>query len=216
MKKEIILPEHIGDITLGQYQEYYKLTQRKDLSDVNFNRRKIGIFTELNFKDVGSIAQKDFKSIIDQIDIALNLTPKFEQRFFIDDIEFGMIPNMDKMSNTEYADTFLYPLSEENEEGDMVHSFENAHRLMAILCRPIVNEDKFKNYKIAKYNGTEEYGEFMKRTPMVYVNGIIDFFFHLAKELRISTQRYTEEVLAKERKLSTTGINGDGLLQSQS
>ena len=42
MKKEIILPEHIGEITLGQYQEYYKLTQRKDLSDVNFNRRKIG------------------------------------------------------------------------------------------------------------------------------------------------------------------------------
>ena len=211
---KITLPEHIGEITLGQYQQYYKLLMRTDLSEVNFNRRKIAIFTELNRKDVAKIKQKDYNYILDQIDKALNLTPKFQQRFKIGDVEFGMIPNFDNMLNDAYSNTFLYPILEEK-NGEVIEKWDNMHLLMAILCRPVTNEDKFGNYKIAEYNNTAEYGEFMKQMPMVYVNGVLGFFYNLAKELKMTIQKYTIQALVKERKRQTISVSGDGLRQSQ-
>ena len=34
---KIILPENISEITLNQFQKYFKLTQRNDLEAVDFN-----------------------------------------------------------------------------------------------------------------------------------------------------------------------------------
>jgi len=196
---KITLPEHIGEITLGQFQRYHELNKRTDLSETAFNKRKIVIFTELKQKDIKYITQTDYEEIIEDIDQALELTPKFEQRFKIKDIEFGMIPNFDKMTTGEFADLDKY-------SGDV----DKLHRLIAILFRPVTEEDVFKNYKIKDYNGTEGMAELMKLTPMHAVNGALDFFLNLSKELQKHTQRYTNQERRRVKQLYHILKSGDG------
>ena len=199
---KITLPEDISEITLDQYQRFEKLNKRTDLSELNYNKRVIEIFTELKYRDIGNISHKDYADILEQITKAMNQDCKFENRFSIQDVEFGFIPNLDEMTTAEFVDLSKWGIE-----------VENLHRVMAVLFRPVIKNDKFKNYDIAGYNGTSEYADIMKRMPMNIVNGALGFFYHLAKELRIHTQRSTREVQQRVDKLQGTSKNGDGIVQ---
>lgn len=198
---KIILPENIEEITLEQFQKYSLLLEREDLDDFQLNKRKVSIFTGIKYKDLNNIDARDFEDILTQIDIALNVDVKFKDRFVLNGVEFGFIPNFDKISTKEFVDLSLYPLDD----------IETYHNLMAILFRPIKKTDSFGNYNIKSYNGTERYAELMKQTPMNIVNGALVFFLNLAKELQTSTQKYMEVELLKEAKHPTTLKNGDGM-----
>ena len=90
---------------------------------------------------------------------------------------------------------------------------ENLHKLMAILFRPVVSKDITGNYKIAKYNGSEEYAETMKDTPLNIVNGALVFFLSLSRELKKAIQKFSQGLeVAKEEQPLTTGTTGDGML----
>ena len=204
MSLKITLPEDILDITLDQYQRFIKLSKRDNLSELDFNKRVIKIFTGLKYSDVGNISHKDYAEILEQITTAMNKDSKFESRFFIEDVEFGFIPNLDDMSTAEFVDLSNWGVD-----------VDNFHKIMAILFRPIINKDKFNNYEIAGYKGSKEYADVMLRMPMNVVNGALGFFYHLAKELRIHTQRYTQGVQAKTERLHTLK-SGDGMQASMS
>ena len=203
MNTKITLPENISEITLDQYQRFDKLNKRTDLSELNYNKRVIEIFTELKYRDIGNISHKDYADILEQITKAMNQDCKFENRFSIQDVEFGFIPNLDEMSTAEFVDLSKWGIE-----------VENLHRVMAVLFRPITSKDKFKNYEIAGYNGTSEYADVMKRMPMNIVNGALGFFYHLAKELRIHIQRYTRVEQQRAVKLQGTSKSGGGIQQS--
>ena len=183
---KIILPEHIGDIKLYQFQKYSKLLERKDLGINDFNERKIEIFTNIPFRQVKNVSQKDKLEILEQIDTALNMTVEFTPTFFLNDVEFGFIPNFDKITGAEYQDLFEYQ-----------NKVDKMHNLMAILFRPIKKKDVFKNYKIKSYKGTSEYADLMKEMPLSIVNGALVFFSNLAKELEIYILKSTMEVQVK-------------------
>lgn len=200
---KIVVPEHIGDITLGQFQKYTKLQEREDLNDYEFSKRKLSIFLNIPYNKLDSVKLNDFKHLLNDIDIALSKEHKFVDRFEINGIEFGFIPNFDNITAKEFADFSLYPTD----------NIETYHNLMAILFRPVTHEDAFKNYQIASYKGTSDYAEIMKQTPMSIVDGALVFFCDLSKELRKSIQRYTREALEKAHKQQTTLKSGVGTLQ---
>lgn len=197
---KITIPEHIGEITLDQYQKYYELLQRDDLQEHERNIRKIRIFTGLNPTEVKLISSSDYAEILSQIDIALDNEPVFNPFFTIADIEFGFIPNFDKITAGEYMDITKY-------EG----SIETMHNLMAILFRPIKKKDIIDNYSIIDYQGTEQYAKIMKLMPLSAVNGALVFFSILSKELVNYTQKFTQTEQAKGGKLRTTLKSGDGM-----
>jgi len=178
---KITLPENIKDITLGQFQKYNELLERKDLDEYQFNTRKIEVFTKLNRGQVDSIKNTDYKDIIAQIDLALNQDAKFEPTFKMKGIEFGFIPNLDEILGGEYVDLSKYGTN-----------VETLHNLMAILFRPIKDKDSFNNYTLHSYKGTSEYAELMKQMPLSIANGALFFFSSLATELVNYTQRYME------------------------
>jgi hypothetical protein len=184
---KITLPEHIADITLDQFQKYALLLKREDLDDYQLNKRKIEIFAGIRYHDVNNVSNKDFKDILKQIDIALNADVLFVNKVKIGDTTFGFIPNFDKMTAKEFTDLSLYPLED----------IDTYHNLMAILFRPITNKDAFDNYDIETYNGTERYAEVMKKLPMNVVNGALVFFYNLANELEMSTQRFITQARQK-------------------
>lgn len=203
MKLSITLPEHIGDITLSQFKRYHKLTQTENITEHDFNKRKIEIFTDIKYTDVDNVNNKDYHEMVEQIDRALNEEVAFVDRFELNGIEFGFIPNFDKMTTKEYVDISLYPLDD----------IDNYNKLMAILFRPIIKKDKFNNYKIADYKGTEKYAKTMNQMPMNIVNGALVFFCNLAKDLQVSTQRSILEAVRKAQKQPTISLSGDGMQQ---
>tara|TARA_B110000858_G_C17753619_1_gene450987 strand:- start:735 stop:1343 length:609 start_codon:yes stop_codon:yes gene_type:complete len=198
----LTLPENIKEITLGQYQRFDVLNKRTDLSELSYNKRVIEIFTELKYRDIGNISNKDYTDILIQLTKAMEQTSEFEDTFKIQDIEFGFVPNLDDITTAEFVDLSNWGLD-----------VENFHKIMAILFRPITNRDGFKNYKIENYEGTKKYSEAMKLMPMNIVNGALGFFSLLAKELREHTLKsMTEEEQQKEAKLLDTLKNGDGIV----
>jgi len=196
----VTLPEHIGDITLKQYQEYSAL---EDLSEDELNKRKIEIFAGISIDRFNDINQSDVDGMLTQINFALTQDVEFKPRFKMKGIEFGFIPNFDKITAGEWGDISKYNTD-----------IETMNRLMAILFRPIVKADSFGNYNIASYKGTEEYAELMLETPMDMVQGALVFFYNLAKELQIAIPQSMEKELRKVNKHQTSLIIGDGMLHS--
>jgi hypothetical protein len=196
---KITLPESSADITLLQYQKYYDLLQR-DLDVYQFNQRKIQIFTGIKPNEFKAIKQKDLEDMLIQIDKGLETPAQFVNTFFIDDVEFGFIPNLDKITGAEYFDLSKY--------GTEVETLNN---LMAVLFRPIKNKDVFKNYSIVDYLGTAEWADIMKLTPMNVVNGALFFFLNLSTELVNYTQKYMQVEQVREKSPVTTLKSGDGM-----
>jgi hypothetical protein len=197
---KLILPEHIGEITLEQFQKYNLLLENQGYSDIEFDNKKIAIFTKLDEKSCELLTQKDRKDCLDIIDNSLNHTIEFTNKFDFNGKKYGFIPNLDNISGFEFADLTTAGMD-----------VQNLHVVMAVLFRPIINEDKFGNYQIEPYNGTQSTEEGMKQLPLHLVNGALFFFLNLAKELRIHTLRYTEVELKKVKTLVTTLRNGVGM-----
>ena len=197
---KITLPENIGEITLDQFRKYEELTKREGIEDYEFNKRKASIFTGIKYHDLDHISNKDFKEILEQIDIALGTDNEFTPTFTLNNIEFGFIPNLDKIKTKEFVDMDLYKPNQ----------IETLHKLMAILFRPIKKTDGFGNYSIKNYNGTDKYCELMRQMPLSVVNGALMFFCNLSKELLSNIQKSTIQELAKEDKLQTISRSGVG------
>lgn len=197
---KITIPETLKDITLGQFQKYSELIKREDLSDVELNKRKIHLFTGLDYNSVSNIKQYDAKEILETIDLALNQTVEFEPRFTMGGIEFGFITNLDDITQGEFIDISTYGTD-----------VETMHSLMAVLFRPIKKKDLLGNYEIITYEGTKQYANIMKAMPMHIVNGALVFFSSLASELVIYTQKYMTEELAREVQRQTIFKNGVGM-----
>ena len=182
---KVIIPENISEITLGQYQQYEKLSERTDLSDKEMVHRTVKIFTGLKFSEVSAMPYSSLAEMVDLLKTALQTECPFVNRFEMGKVEFGFIPNFDNIKAKEYFD-----LSEYN------GSVDDLHKLMAILFRPIKNKDMMGNYSIVEYQGTNEWSEVMKNTPLNIVNGALGFFLTLSQDLLIYTQRYLQKETA--------------------
>jgi hypothetical protein len=201
MKLKLTLPEHIGDITLNQYQRYDKLQTRlkdNELTLREFNKLKLNLFAGVPYRSIEDLKQKDIESLMLQIDTAISQDCEFVNRFSLGGVEFGFIPNLDEINNAEYFDLNFYGAE-----------VETLHNLMAILFRPIKN-DSLKNYTILKYKGTEKYAEIMKGAPMNVVNGALVFFSSLSNELQKHIQKSTREELERVQKQQTISQSGVG------
>jgi len=228
MKLKLTLPEHIGDITLNQYQRYDKLQSRlkdEEITLREFNKLKLNLFAGVPYRSIEDIKQKDLEMLMTQIDKAIGQDCPFVQRFKLNGVEYGFIPNLDEITNAEYFDL--------NKYGAEV---ETLHNLMAILFRPIGNVkirnnrlqrlfkdrkyteikniDKFGNYGIEKYKGTSKYADTMRETPMNIVNGALVFFSILSRELRQHIQRCTAEEQARVQRQQTILQSGVGTVPS--
>ncbi len=200
---KLILPEHIGEITLEQFQKYNLLLENQGYTDIEFENKKIAIFTNLDEKSCELLTQKDRKDCLDIIDNAMNHSIEFTNKFEFNGKKYGFIPNLDNISGFEFADLTTAGMD-----------VQNLHVVMAVLFRPIVKEDRFGNYQIEPYNGTQSSEESMKQLPLHLVNGALFFFLNLAKELRKDSLKSTEEELMRVKKLVNTLKSGVGMQHS--
>ena len=161
MKFDIQIPDSLNEITLEQYQKYLKIQDNNE--DEKFLAVKmIEIFCGIRGDHVLLMRATDINSIVQILTEMLNNTPKLQTIFKMKGRQYGFIPKLDDMSFGEYIDldTFI---------GD----WQNMHRAMNVLYRPIVNQYGDR-YNIEEYS--VDNAEKMKDMPMGAVLGSIVFF----------------------------------------
>jgi len=166
MKVELIVPNNLNEVTLGQYQEYIKL---KDLSETELSLKMIEIFCNLKSEQVRYLKATDVRTVVTIISEMFDSKPSLVNTFKIDGVEYGFIPNLDEMSFGEYIDldTFI---------GD----WDNIEKAMGVLYRP-VEMRKGNRYHIKEYEAGET--EHLKAMPLDAVLGSILFFYRLGNDL---------------------------------
>lgn len=196
---KIVIPNSLNEITLGQYQEFYKLNDVEDVKVVE--RRMIEIFCQVPMKYVNQMKAIDVKEIIQILTQMLENKPSLVNLFKMDGVEFGFIPDLDDMTFGEYVDldTFI---------GDT----NNLHRAMNVLYRP-VKIKRSGRYQIEDYD-SDKY-ERMLNMPMDAVISSILFFYHLGIDLSQIMMDYSK--LKNEKNMMQYLIseeNGDGINHS--
>jgi len=205
MKLEISIPTELKEIKLSQYQAFLKIA--KDNDDVEFmNQKMVQTFCNIDLKDVAEIRYKDVLEITAALTKIFNIQSHgFINRFKLAGVEFGFIPDLDEMTFGEYTDLDSY-----------IGDWDNMHKAMAVLYRPITKKGINDTYEIEKYNGSITYSDVMKHAPLDVVFGANVFFYNLGKELLKSTMTYLENNKEIQTILQQHSLENDGggILQS--
>lgn len=200
MKLEISIPTELKEIKLSQYQAFLKIA--KDNDDAEFlNQKMVQTFCNIDLKDVAEIKYKDVLEITASIGRMFNVqSHKFINRFKLGGVEFGFIPDLEDMTFGEYTDLDSY-----------IGDWDNMHKAMAVLYRPIKKKGLNNTYEIEKYNGSITYSDVMKHAPLDVVFGANVFFYNLGNELLKSTMNYLEQNKQMQTILQQHNLEKDGV-----
>jgi len=205
MKLEISIPTELKEIKLAQYQAFLKIA--KDNEDAEFLHQKmVQTFCGIDLKEVVEIRYKDVVEITNSLGKMFDVkNHKFINKFKMGGVEFGFIPNLDEMTFGEYTDLDTY-----------ITDWEQMHKAMAVLYRPIKKNGLNGTYDIEKYNGSITYSDVMKHAPLDVVFGANVFFYTLGNELLKSTMTYLENNKEIQTILHqhNSEKDGDGIVQS--
>jgi len=182
MKIEILVPENLNDITLGQYQKFLKISKDKEDS-LFLNQKMIEIFCEIELKQVLEIKYTSLEKIILHLTKLFQQKPKFKQSFNKGNNVFSFIPQLDDMTFGEYIDL-----------DSTLKDWETMDKAMGVLFRPETQRHKHK-YLIEKYETYDKYD--MKEMPLGVALGAMVFFYNLGKALTLNMPTYLKEQMKK-------------------
>jgi len=190
---EFTIPATLRDVKLSQWQRYidvYDKNKDKDATEF-LNKKLLEIFCDVKLSDVDKIGLNVFDETLVHLSSVLNSKPELSQTFKLEGtdgvvVEFGMIPNLDKMSYGEFIDLEKYLFSD-----------KDLHKAMAVLYRPIKFKSKDK-YLIHEYEGTSYMADVMKDTPLDVAISARVFFYRLATKLGNYTMAYTLKQLQEK------------------
>ena len=190
---EFTIPATLRDVRLSQWQRYIDVYDKnKDEDATEFlNKKVLEIFCDIKLSDVDKIGLNVFDDTLVHLSYVLNSKPELSQTFKLEGtdgvvVEFGMIPNLDKMSYGEFIDLEKYLFSD-----------KELHKAMAVLYRPIKFKSKDK-YLIHEYKGTSYMADVMKDTPLDVAISARVFFYRLATKLGNYTMAYTLKQLQEK------------------
>jgi hypothetical protein len=202
MKVNLRIPTTLNDVTLKQYQEFSKLESKLDeTNDAAIQLKIVEIFCNVPEIVVRNMKATDIAEVCEIINGMFDVQHQLINRFTLNGVEYGFIPELDDMSFGEYMDldTFI---------GDN----DNLHRALNVLFRPIEHK-RDNRYKIKEYN--PDTSEEAKEFPLDVVLGAIIFFYNLGKDLSMvmlnSLGKKNEKALAQHL---LSQPNGDGLTHS--
>ena len=200
MKIEINVPTSLSEVTLGQYQKFLKIAEENP--EGNFlNAKMIEIFCGIPLSDSYKLKMSSVIAIIDILNELLSQTPKRVEKFTMNGIDYGFIPDLDEMSLGEYIDL----------DGS-ASDWDNMHIAMNVLYRK-VKISKAGKYNIVDYNVDNP--EKMKDMPLDAAIGSLFFFYNLGMELSKHTILYSssQEEMEVYQEHLTSQINGGGISQ---
>lgn len=202
MKVNLRIPTTLNDVTLKQYQEFAKLESKlDDTNDSAIQLKIVEIFCDVPEIVVRNMKATDIAEVCEIINTMFDAQHQLINRFTLNGVEYGFIPELDDMSFGEYMDldTFI---------GDN----DNLHRAVNVLFRPIKHK-RGHRYQLKKYD--PDTSDIAKDFPLDAVLGAIVFFYNLGKDLSLVMMNSLEkknEIALAQHLLSQP--NGDGLTHS--
>lgn len=163
--------ETLMDITI---EDFLKITNLQS-TDEAFVRKEL--IKHFKLEDMNVV---DFENFLNELQLILKQDAKFIQRFTLNGIDYGFVPNLDNIKTKEWVDIDLYQADP-----------QNIHRLLSILYRPVkkqkwyhklLNKDR---YEIEEYNGT--HNEFLQAPIEVFLGMMVFLSF---KDRVISNYQY--------------------------
>lgn len=194
---ELNVPTKMSDIKLEQYQKYLKVVNGVDQESeesVNFvNLKALEIFCGLQLKDSYKLPISEFSGIIEDLSSALDESTPLVKRFWFrgsngEEVEFGMIPDLNNMSFGEYVDLDKY-----------ISSWPDMHKAMAVLFRPITKKRK-DLYDIEEYDSSDKYSDYMRYMPLNVALGAVVFFYRLGMKLSKHTMNSSLNQMTKDQR----------------
>tara|TARA_R100001463_G_scaffold16721_4_gene43230 strand:- start:14749 stop:15399 length:651 start_codon:yes stop_codon:yes gene_type:complete len=197
MKANINVPNELNEITLKQYQKFLKVQNTSEDNNI-IQTKMIEIFCGVKPQDALNIKLTDAERITRIISDMFEQKPNLVQSFWLNNIEYGFVPDLDEITLGEYIDLDTYM-------GD----WENIHIAMNVLYRPITQKMGSK-YLIEDYE--PEKRDRILTMPMDAVFSSILFFYRLGIELSKTMMNYLE---SKEEKQLLDALdlqkNGGGI-----
>ena len=185
---KIQVPTEINDITLEQYQKFALInTEEQDKEFFMF--KTIEIFCGVDISLVSKMRLKDAESISNEVLEVLNTNIPFTNKFELEGVKYGFIPDLQQISLGEFIDL---------EEG--LADSKSFHKATAVMFRPIMKEAG-ELYTIDGYEASTEMHHIMKKAPLGIVSAAIVFFYNIVKELQTDLKAYSQE---KQAEMMTT------------
>ena len=181
---KIQVPTHINDITLEQYQRFALInTEEQDKEFFMF--KTIEIFCGVDIALVSKMRLKDAESISNEVLEVLQQNVPFTNKFELDGVKYGFIPDLQAISLGEFIDL---------EEG--LSKDKDFHKAASVMFRPIVKEFG-ELYTIDGYEASTEMHHVMKQAPVGVISAAIVFFYNIAKELLKASQDFSSQEKAE-------------------
>ena len=178
MKANINVPTELNEITLKQYQKFLKVQDSKQNN--NFIQTKmIEIFCNVKMQDALNIKLSDADRIASLISNMFDQKPDLVKSFWLNNVEYGFVPDLDEITLGEYIDLDTY-----------MGEWENIQIAMNVLYRPI-KQKLGEKYLIEEYNPDKK--DRLINMPMDAVFGSIIFFYRLGIELSKTMMNYLEK-----------------------
>lgn len=193
MKVKVTVPTSIKDIKLSQYQKLLRTT--KGIEDADWiNKQTVAILCNLSDGMVKNMHKKDYDSILKTLNEVLQQKGTFTPIIEHNGKEYGFIPNLEEITVGEQADI-----------DTMINDFQNMHKVMAVMYRPITAKRKDK-YLIEDYKGGETLD-----LDMDVVNGATGFFLSLLNDLLTCTQNFIVREVTQPQTSELLEKNGVGI-----
>ena len=202
MKVTIQSPDSLNDIPLKHYQEFLSLEEPTNIDVIHiFLRLPIDVIMKASKVDVDRIANE----IIEMFNEDCKLQPTFE----LNGKEFGFIPAIDDIALGEYRDATAY-----------IQDWEDMHKAMAVLYRPVTSSKKVKGFRqkkylIEDYEGSSKYCEQLKEMPVSIVMGTMVFFYSLLNDLlRVIPHYLLKELTEEQLEMAVSSRSGESITKS--
>jgi hypothetical protein len=200
MRVKIHIPDTLNEITLEQYQEYLKI-QEQEKDQYVLGSKMIEIFCKVPFKNIFEYRVSHINRISKTLSDIFNQETKYLVKHFkIGNVQYGFIPELDKMSFGEYVDLDTY-----------FKDWQDMHKAMSVLYRPVTQKYNDR-YNIEKYKADD--GEHMKQMPLDACFSSIVFFYNLGNDLSRTMLDYMNQ---EEKQIflqsQTLDQNGAGISQ---
>ena len=196
MELDVRVPDNLSEITLEQYQTYLKV-QDGDNDDMFIAQKMIEIFCNVELKYVTKMRWRDVQEITNTLSTMFDAESKFKNRFSLDQVEYGFIPNLDEITFGEFVDLDTY-----------LQDWQQMDKAMSVLYRPIDISVRGR-YNIKEYDG--KVNEHIKQMPLSVALGAVFFLLNLGQELSVVMMDYLDKGILKDHSQVKEGLMQNGI-----
>lgn len=183
-KREVIVPTNLDEIPLSAYLAWKNDPEE---SEEGLRALALNLFCDLTYSEIEEMPFQVAERVSDRLSQTLSKEGVFRDRFELNGIKYGFIPNLDNISLGEYIDI-----------DNALRDEKEMWKVMSVLYRPVIREGQGDRYEIAPWSGI--YQEAFKFMPSGIAIGAMVFFCDLGLDLLSYILKYYEEEKRRQTK----------------